>query len=147
LAAAGYSVHLRDPIAKHIRQASEQSEASGHPLASAAVGDARQLDFADEYADTVLLLGPLYHLTEPRDRRAALREARRVLRPGGVVLAAAISRFASVLTGCGETSSPILASGTSLIEIWPRVSTATRPGTRPISPPPTSIDPTIYQGN
>jgi SAM-dependent methyltransferase len=47
----------------------------------------------------VLLLGPLYHLTERTDRVRALAEARRVLRPGGVVAAAAISRFASLLDG------------------------------------------------
>jgi SAM-dependent methyltransferase len=47
----------------------------------------------------VLLLGPLYHLTERADRVAALTETRRVVRPGGVVAAAAISRFASLLDG------------------------------------------------
>jgi hypothetical protein len=47
----------------------------------------------------VLLLGPLYHLTERADRLQALAEARRVLRPGGVVAAAAISRFASTCDG------------------------------------------------
>src|SRR5204862_445674 len=46
-----------------------------------------------------LLLGPLYHLTEPSDRLAALREAHRVLRGGGIIFAAAISRFASALDG------------------------------------------------
>jgi SAM-dependent methyltransferase len=53
----------------------------------------------DAGADAVLLLGPLYHLTERADRLAAWREARRVLKHGGVVLAAGISRFASVLDG------------------------------------------------
>jgi len=47
----------------------------------------------------VLLLGPLYHLPEAADRARALSEARRVVRPGGVVLAAAISRFASTVDG------------------------------------------------
>ena len=47
----------------------------------------------------MLLLGPLYHLTSRADRVAALGEARRVLRPGGVVVAAAISRFASTYDG------------------------------------------------
>ena len=40
----------------------------------------------------VLLAGPLYHLAARDDRLRALREARRVLRPGGVVLAAGITR-------------------------------------------------------
>jgi SAM-dependent methyltransferase len=47
----------------------------------------------------VLLFGPLYHLTEAGDRRQALGEARRVLRPGGRLLAVAVSRFASLLDG------------------------------------------------
>ncbi len=47
----------------------------------------------------MLLLGPLYHLTVREDRVAALREARRVLKPEGVVVAACISRFASTLDG------------------------------------------------
>jgi hypothetical protein len=50
-------------------------------------------------ADAVLLLGPFYHLTERYGRRLALWEARRAVRPGDTVLAAAISRFASTLDG------------------------------------------------
>jgi hypothetical protein len=50
-------------------------------------------------ADAVLLLGPLYHLVEPAERLQALREARRILKRGGVLFAAAISRFASLLAG------------------------------------------------
>ena len=59
----------------------------------------RQLDDADESADAVLLLGPLYHLTEREDRIGALQEARRVVRPGGLVAVAVIHRFASLLDG------------------------------------------------
>ncbi|HEY7543797.1 MAG TPA: methyltransferase domain-containing protein, partial [Blastocatellia bacterium] len=70
-----------------------------HPLGSARVGDARNLDFDDASFDAALLFGPLYHLTEREDRIRALSEARRILRPGGVVLAAVISRFASTLDG------------------------------------------------
>jgi SAM-dependent methyltransferase len=47
----------------------------------------------------VLLLGPLYHLPDAGDRRRALQEAGRVLRPGGVLAAGAISRFASTIDG------------------------------------------------
>ena len=100
LAERGYEVHLVDPVPLHVAQAEEasRSRVDGR-LASARVGDARKLDVAEATADCVLLLGPLYHLTERRDRLAALTEARRVLKPGGIVFAAGISRFASLLDG------------------------------------------------
>jgi SAM-dependent methyltransferase len=100
LAERGYDVHLVDPVPLHVRQAEEASRSreTGR-LASARVGDARRLDFVDASADTVLLLGPLYHLTERSDRLAVLAEAWRVLKPGGFVFAAGISRFASLLDG------------------------------------------------
>ena len=44
----------------------------------------------------MLLLGPLYHLQTLAERRQAVAEAHRVLRPGGVLLAAAISRLAGL---------------------------------------------------
>jgi SAM-dependent methyltransferase len=103
LAAEGYEVHLVDPIALHVEQALAASAAQREaPLASAVVGDARELPFADASADIVLMLGPLYHLTEAADRTRALREARRALRPGGVLAAAAIMRFASTLDGIAQ---------------------------------------------
>ncbi len=45
------------------------------------------------------MFGPLYHLTERVDRLAALQEAHRVLRSGGLLLAVGISRFTSALDG------------------------------------------------
>ena len=100
LAAQGYQVHLVDPMALHVQQALRASaEQPTTPLASATVGDARQLDRPDASVDAALLLGPLYHLTNRADRVSALVEARRVLRPSGVLAAAAISRFASTLDG------------------------------------------------
>ncbi|ADB52998.1 class I SAM-dependent methyltransferase [Conexibacter woesei] len=102
LAAAGYEVHLLDPVLLHVQQAREasaaQAAAGGDPLMETVVGDARALPWSDGAADAVLLLGPLYHL-DADGRASALAEARRVLRPGGLVLAAAISRFASTLDG------------------------------------------------
>jgi SAM-dependent methyltransferase len=95
LAALGYQVRLVDPVPLHVEQAAEL--AAGR--FAVATGDARQLDEEDASYDAVLLLGPLYHLTEERDRIRALGEARRVLRPGGIAAAAAISRFASLLDG------------------------------------------------
>jgi ubiquinone/menaquinone biosynthesis C-methylase UbiE len=98
LASLGYQVHLIDPVAGHVEQARvASSKQPEHPLASAEVGDARHLPQADQSADAVLLLGPLYHLVERDDRIACLREAYRVLRPGGLVWGAGISHFASLL--------------------------------------------------
>lgn len=100
LAGLGYAVHLVDPVALHVEQALEASrERPAAPLASARVGDARRLGFVDAGADAVLLLGPLYHLPDRQGRLAALAEACRVLKPGGWLFAAAISRFASLLDG------------------------------------------------
>lgn len=97
LAARGYVVDLVDPAPVHVEQALAASSAAPVPLASATPGDARALAVQDASVDAVLLLGPLYHLTEAADRALALSEAFRVLRPGGVVVAAVISRFASAL--------------------------------------------------
>jgi ubiquinone/menaquinone biosynthesis C-methylase UbiE len=100
LSAKGYEVHLIDPVPLHVEQALEASGTCPlHPIASVSLGDARKLERPDASADAVLLLGPLYHLTERRDRIAAWSEAHRVLRPEGVVLAVGISRFASTLDG------------------------------------------------
>lgn len=99
LAARGYMVHLIDPVARHIEQATLHNAGSAAPLASCTVGDARAVPFADACADAVLLLGPLYHLTAAEDRHRALTEAARVLKPGSLLFASAISRFASTLDG------------------------------------------------
>lgn len=98
LASRGYEVHLVDPVPRHVEQAlAASAKQPQHPLASAAVGDARKVEQGDQSADAVLLLGPIYHLTDREDRLTALREAHRVLRRGGIIWVAAISRFASLL--------------------------------------------------
>ena len=100
LARKGYEVHLIDPMGKHIDQARKASASQPtHPVASISKGDARVLDRSDGSVDVVLLMGPLYHLTSREDRIKALDEAHRVLRPGGLVLAKAMNRFASLFQG------------------------------------------------
>ena len=100
LAREGYEVHLIDPSERHLRQAQDAIESQpDHPVGSINLGDARSLDHGDGCADAVLLMGPLYHLTARDQRLRALREAHRVLRPGGLLVATAINRFASLLDG------------------------------------------------
>lgn len=100
LARQGYEMHLLDPWPDHVSAAREASAAQPEsPLASARIGDARELPTTDASVDAVLLLGPLYHIISAGARAAALREAFRVLRSGGVLFAAAISRFASTYDG------------------------------------------------
>lgn len=97
LAERGYVVHLIDPLPLHVDQA---REAAGEPAAfTCTIGDARDLPHTATSQDAVLLFGPLYHLTDAGQRHQALAEAWRVLRPGGVLLTMAISRFASLLDG------------------------------------------------
>lgn len=99
LAERGYDVRLFDAVPRLVEVARRRNEHAEHRLGSCAVADARALPEANESAAVVLLLGPLYHLVEEHDRRAALSEALRVLRPGGVLIAAGITRWASALDG------------------------------------------------
>ena len=100
LSEIGYEVHLIDIVPMHIELARKASAKQPHAqLASAEVGDACSLTWADGSIDAALMFGPLYHLTDKRDRMTALSEAYRVLKPGGVILAVGISRFASTLDG------------------------------------------------
>jgi SAM-dependent methyltransferase len=99
LAEAGHTVHLFDPIESHVEQATQGLAGIGADGSHAAVGEARKVDLDDASVDAALLLGPLYHLIERSERHQALREALRILRPGGVLLAAGISRFASTYDG------------------------------------------------
>jgi ubiquinone/menaquinone biosynthesis C-methylase UbiE len=95
LLARGYEVHLVDPVPVHVEAA--RAALQRPELASA--GDARQLEFVDDSVDALLMLGPLYHLTQHEDRIRALTEAARVTRPGGPICCAAISRYASLCDG------------------------------------------------
>jgi SAM-dependent methyltransferase len=99
LAVDGYRVHIVDLTPRHVEKARADLEPLG---VSAELGDARRLSGADASFDVVLLFGPLYHLVDRADRVQALREARRVVRPGGMVAVAAINRFASLFDGLSQ---------------------------------------------
>lgn len=93
LAERGYLVHLVDIVPTHIHIAETLDIQQEHKLQSIQLGDACKLNFESEGANGVVMLGPLYHLLKRTDRIKALQEAYRVLRPGGILLAGAISRY------------------------------------------------------
>ena len=93
LAADGYEVELIDLVEAHVLQAQELSASLNHGF-KARVGNTLALDVEDASQDVCLLLGPLYHLPDAADRAKALSEAVRVTRPGGLIVAATISRYA-----------------------------------------------------
>ncbi len=97
LASRGHAVHVVDLMAHHVEAASRLDASPGRVTAE--VGDARELPADDDAYDAALLLGPLYHLTAREDRLLAWSEARRVVRSGGFIFAAAVSRFASLFDG------------------------------------------------
>jgi ubiquinone/menaquinone biosynthesis C-methylase UbiE len=58
------------------------------------LGDARDLNqIPEKDFDAVLVMGPLYHLVEEADRKAALHEATGHLKEGGILFSSFISRF------------------------------------------------------
>jgi len=112
LARDGYRVHVVDPVAHHVEAAAALDGVT------AEVGDARHLSAATDSVDAVLLLGPLYHLPAAQDRETAILEARRVLRASGVLVAAAISRYLSLLEAGtnGELTEDLIRPVTEVIE-------------------------------
>lgn len=96
LANMGYEVHLIDPVEKHIKQASKRSAKTKKPFKTI-LGEAQKIDLPDNFADVVILHGPLYHLQSKAERLKALSEAKRVLKAGGIVLGFAINHSASTI--------------------------------------------------
>jgi len=96
LARRGYEVTLFDLSPESLAMAQEKAAESGVTLAGVEQGTATDLSrFAADSFDAVLLMGPLYHLLDEGERKQALAEAYRVVKPGGPVFAAFITRYAA----------------------------------------------------
>lgn len=87
LARQGYAVDAVELVAHNIeifRQNTQPEE-----RITITQGNAMDLSaFPDNEYDITLLLGPLYHLYSPEDKKQALQEAIRVTKKGGVIFAA-----------------------------------------------------------
>lgn len=96
LMAEGYRVKAVELVRRNI-----EVFRTREPEADVVQGDARNLSFiADGTADVTLLLGPLYHLVGDEEKVKALKEAKRVTKPGGVILVAYLMNEYSVLSYC-----------------------------------------------
>ncbi|GAA4272300.1 class I SAM-dependent methyltransferase [Aquimarina gracilis] len=98
LAKKGHQVYLVEPILKHIEIAQNRANKMKNKY-SIHVGESRKLEFPNNFADIVLMHGPLYHLQKKEDRELSIREAKRVLKNNGIILAFAINYTASTLAG------------------------------------------------
>ncbi len=95
LAARKHHVTLADISSRSLKVALQKASEAGVTLADTVHADALDLRPVESGSfDAVLLMGPLYHLLEESERRQAVLEAVRVLRPGGLLFAAFVTRFA-----------------------------------------------------
>jgi ubiquinone/menaquinone biosynthesis C-methylase UbiE len=96
LAKRGCRLYLVDVSEKLLNAASERLRAGGFDSQIIGVdrASATNPDCLPAAAfDAVLMLGPLYHLLALEDRQRAVAEAARVLKAGGVLIAAGINRL------------------------------------------------------
>jgi len=98
LAKKGHEVYLIEPVLKHIQIAKDRASKLKNKY-FVSLGEARNLDFPDNFADLVILHGPLYHLQKKEDREKAIREAKRVVKRDGIILGFSINYTASTLVG------------------------------------------------
>ncbi len=97
LASRGYEVYLYDIAEENIRLANDYANEWKVLLAGAEVSDARCIARPDESADAILLMGPLYHITEYEERLLCLKECFRLLKPNGILFTGNITRYATTL--------------------------------------------------
>jgi SAM-dependent methyltransferase len=98
LARRGHQVVLADVSPRQLEIARRELAKAGIEPEAVLEVDARDLGrFTAGEFDAVLALGPFYHLVTAADRELAAREAHRVLRPGGVLLATVMTRYSWLL--------------------------------------------------
>lgn len=96
LMAEGYNVKAVELVRRNIDVFLKRE-----PTADVIQGDARRMPFLPTaYADVTLLLGPLYHLIGDEEKVKALREAKRVTKPGGIIFVAYLMNEYSILSYC-----------------------------------------------
>lgn len=96
LMAEGYEVKAVELVRRNIDVFLKRE-----PTANVVQGDARHMPFVPTAsADVTLLLGPLYHLIGDDEKLKALKEAKRVTKPGGLIFVAYLMNEYSILSYC-----------------------------------------------
>ena len=99
LASLGYDVHLFDLSETNIEMSKElATEYPGTRLNSATVCDARSIPRPDKSADAVLLMCPLYSITEYEERILAIIECHRLLKEDGLLFSAALTPYSVLVS-------------------------------------------------
>lgn len=94
LAEEGYDVTAVELVKHNLGRLKQKSS-----LVKAFLGNALKLKrFQDDYYDITLVFGPMYHLHSMEDKCKALEEAKRITKPGGIILVAYIMNEFSVIT-------------------------------------------------
>ena len=107
----GHDVTLLDLSGENVRFAKKKARQYGVRI-HAVQGNALDLSrFPDASFDAVFLMGPLYHLMEENSRIQAIREAARVLKPGGCLFSSFILMFGGVIYGLRDLQASILSPG------------------------------------
>lgn len=94
LASLGYEVYLFDLSETNIAMSAElATDYPGVKLVSATVCVARSIPRLDKSADAVLLMGPLYSITDYEERILAIEECGRLLKDDGILFSAALTPY------------------------------------------------------
>jgi S-adenosylmethionine-dependent methyltransferase len=98
LASKGHKVVLLDLMKKHVEIAKEKAFEYNVEFEGLIQGSALELPKYNlgEF-DVILLMGPLYHLTNLTDREKVLRDTLSLLKPGGLLIASFISVYAPII--------------------------------------------------
>ena len=107
LAQQNCHVTALDIVPKYVKLMQEKAKQQSLNLEIFHV-DARDLSrFGDAKFDTVLCMGPLYHLKTDKERKQALSECLRILKPGGIISVAYVNRYASHLMEILKENKPL----------------------------------------
>ncbi|MBW1296330.1 class I SAM-dependent methyltransferase [Aquimarina litoralis] len=98
LAKKGHQVYMVEPVLKHIQIAKNRANKLKNKFC-VQLGESKKLKFQNNFADLIILNGPLYHLQKKEDRDLTIKEAKRVLKNDGIILGFAINYTASTLVG------------------------------------------------